>query len=238
MAEENKVAYNIGTNGEYTSYDNQFTAMGFNHYGRNSFVTLAAIHPDKKGKDIHKKGDEVYNYDTQKYVKISHPLAQDIIKGIDYLLSLPEDTTVKHIQFDMSVFNEDRKLIIYTPGNFVIKGGVKFPNFVLKYTIVDSDDKVSRWYHLLNKSEFTIMEDEESTITVEHDLLMLQDFCKEVVKLAFNSTWHSVRRNNTGSSTGKKRSSSQDDVEEENDTSSSKTRAKATKSSLEEEFGE
>ena len=214
----------------FSSYDEQVSSMSFSYANEGSFIEVAPIIPTMIGKTP-KQGEKVYDYDNRVSTFISPQHAVLLRRALNNLLELIEADEEIPAKTEVMVPTGQgiRRITIIAPGrvSLKIKGKkTSFPdNFMLKLETKKSDDETILAYHVLQNSTVSYISGEEtSEEVVEHDMIMLMEFCEMVIELSLGKVRHTasmtrnlVNANQSSSSNGSKKGSAFNSMDDDDD---------------------
>lgn len=215
------------TNSNFTSYDEQVSALSFSFANEGSFIDVAPIIPAMIGRTP-KQGEKVYDYENRVNTFISPQHAILLRKALENLLELDEDDIPAKTEVTIPTGQGIRRVTIIAPGRVTLKiKGKKtsFPdNFMIKLETKKSDDETILAYHILQNNVVSYISGEEtSEEVVENDILMLIAFCNTVIELGLSQVRHvaSMTRNlvnaSAPSSSAKKGGSAFSNMDDDDD---------------------
>ncbi len=187
MAEQRKSTF---TNGEINSYERNFTAMSYVFADGRGIISLSPIFDEFVGKDP-KRGDNVYDYDSKMNFSIDAQGAIRLKAGVQNLLDNDE---LKMITIVFGNEKNGRTLSLYKPGTLKLSGK-NYDNYVLRLT-TKKDDEEEKMYHLMQRGSvaYKSTDNQESDDEMEVDLLLLIEFCNQLIANAFSTAYHGARR--------------------------------------------
>jgi hypothetical protein len=180
----------VYTQSQINSYERQFTAMSFTFVNGSGLITLSPIFDEFVGKEP-KKGDNVYDHDEKMNFLVDAQTALRLKRGV---IALRDNDELKNFVMTFGGEKNRRTLSLFKPKTLKLQGN-NHDNYILKLTQT-KDDGEEKMYHLLQRStdKYKNVSNEEFDDEVEIDLELLVAFCEEVVKVAFGTAYHGVRR--------------------------------------------
>ena len=210
MAEQRKSTF---TNADLSSYERHFTAMSFVWVEGRGMISLAPIFDEFVGKEP-KKGDNVFDYDSKLNFAMD---AQGAIQLRSAITNLMENEELKMASITFGGGKNSRTIAIFKPNTLKLSGK-HYDNYILRLT-TKKDDEEEKMYHVMQHGDvnYKTTDNEESAETLDIDMLLMLEFCSQLINNSFNVAYHGAKRagGSPASSGGARRGGSRRSVEEE-----------------------
>ena len=190
MAEQTSRRQSTFTNAEISSYERSFTAMSFVWADGRGMISLAPIFDEFIDKQP-KKGDNVYDYDSKMNFSVD---AQGAVQIRSALNTLMDNEELKMTTVTFGGGKQSRTISFFKPGTLKLSGKT-YDNYVMRVT-TKRDDEEEKMYHIMQNSTigYKTTDNEETEDTIETDLILLLEFCQQVIVNGFSGAYHGARR--------------------------------------------
>ena len=226
------------TNADVTSYERHFTAMSFVWVDGRGMISLAPIFDEFVNKEP-KRGDNVFDYDSKMNFSMDAHGAIQLKSAIENLM---ENEELKMATISFGIGKNSRSISVFKPNTLKLSGK-HHDNYILRFTI-KKDDEEEKMYHIMGHANVTYktMSNEETDDTLDVDMMLLMNFCDQLIQNSFSVSYHGARRaGSSGQASGERsggrtrRAVEEEDGAEEDSAAKPARKAKAK---LDDEFGD
>lgn len=139
----------VATNGNWTSYNNTFSALTTSMFNNVLNLTISPVLPGMAGKTP-TKGEKVYDHENKINFGLTPKVAMDLVRAIEYL---NDNTSVNRVTVRTGLENRGNEFVFIRP-NGVKLNGENYDQYVLRASKIEDGAATVTIYHAFEKSSF------------------------------------------------------------------------------------